>query len=238
MRDRSPPGRSTPTPAASLASPSPRRAQSIVTANVAGKTATVTVALNPRTGISLTAPTTSVSAGQPASFYNRHQRPGQHPRRPRRLGRRLVTVAGRDQRRDDDVAYLQQAGTFVVTATAVDTSGASESVSTSVTVLPAQPPSVIVQPSTATPVINENVILRAQVSGNTSSILRYEWNFGSGVNGPQTLTTTGNQVQVSWSTIGSKTIFVTVFQATGPSGDGFGSVSVRAAVVGVAEVKK
>ena len=105
--------------------------------------------------------------------------------------------------------------------------------------LPAQPPSVIVQPSNATPLVNENVILRAQVSGNTSSILRYEWNFGAGVNGPQTLTTTGNQVQVSWGTIGSKTIFVTAFQAAGPSGDGFGSVNVRAAgVAGVAEVKK
>ena len=212
--------------------------QSVVTANVAGKTATVTVALNPRTGISLTAPTTSVSAGQPASFSIGIN--AQANIRDVRVdwGDGTSQSLGAISAATTTSHIYQQAGTFVVTATAVDTGGASESVSSSVTVLPAQPPSVIVQPSTATPVINENVILRAQVSGNTSSILRYEWNFGSGVNGPQTLTTTGNQVQVSWSTIGSKTIFVTVFQATGPSGDGFGSVSVRAAVAGAGVVEK
>ena len=40
----------------------------IVTANVAGKTATVTVNLNARTGISITGPTTAVSAGTPVTF--------------------------------------------------------------------------------------------------------------------------------------------------------------------------
>ena len=42
--------------------------QAKVTANVAGKTADVTVGLNPRTGISITPPTTNVSAGLPATF--------------------------------------------------------------------------------------------------------------------------------------------------------------------------
>ena len=40
----------------------------IVTANVAGKTATVTVNLNARTGISITGPTTAVAAGTPITF--------------------------------------------------------------------------------------------------------------------------------------------------------------------------
>ena len=42
--------------------------ETIVTANVAGKTAELTIALNPRTGITLTGPTNPVSAGLPASF--------------------------------------------------------------------------------------------------------------------------------------------------------------------------
>ena len=39
-----------------------------ITANIAGKTATVVVGLNPRTGITLAGPTTPVAAGVPASF--------------------------------------------------------------------------------------------------------------------------------------------------------------------------
>ena len=42
--------------------------KSTVTASVAGKTATVAVGLNPRTGITLAGPTTSVNAGVPATF--------------------------------------------------------------------------------------------------------------------------------------------------------------------------
>src|SRR6476661_2911766 len=44
----------------------PRTAK--VTASVAGKTADVTVTLSPRTGLTITAPTTAVSAGLPATF--------------------------------------------------------------------------------------------------------------------------------------------------------------------------
>src|SRR6185295_11113467 len=91
----------------------------------------------------------------------------------------------------------------------------------------AQPPSVLVQPSNTTPITNEDIVIRATVSGNTSSIIRYEWNFGAGVNGPQVISTTGNQVPASWATPGSKTISVTVFQASGPSGNGFATVTVR-----------
>ena len=40
----------------------------IVTVNVAGKTATVTVNLNARTGVSITGPTTAIAAGTPVTF--------------------------------------------------------------------------------------------------------------------------------------------------------------------------
>ena len=39
-----------------------------MTANAAGKTATATVTLSPRTGISVTPPTGQISAGVPTSF--------------------------------------------------------------------------------------------------------------------------------------------------------------------------
>jgi hypothetical protein len=119
----------------------------------------------------------------------------------------------------------QEAGTYTVTATATDTSGFTETVSTSVTVLPAQPPSVIVTATPSSAVLNQTVIIRAQVQGNSSAIIRYEWSFDAGAV-PPTATTTGNQVTVSWTTTGTKIIFVRAFQASGPSGDGFAAVNV------------
>jgi hypothetical protein len=199
--------------------------QTVVTANVAGKTATVTVALNPRTGLTLTAPTTSLSALQPALF--------------------TVAVNAQANIRDVRIAWgdgssqslgalsasttvshiYAEAGTFTVSATATDASNFSESVSTTVIVTPAQPPSVIVTAAPASASVNQIVILRAQVSGNTSAILSYEWNFGVGAT-PPSATTSGNQVAVSWITTGSKFISVRVTQVSGPTGDGFGTVTI------------
>jgi len=119
----------------------------------------------------------------------------------------------------------EEAGQYTVTATATDTSGFSEPVSTAVNVLPAQPPSVVVTVTPANVVVGQTAVIRAQASGNSSAIIRYEWSFDSGAV-PPTAITTGNQVTVTWSTVGTKTIFVRVFQAAGPSGDGFGTVVV------------
>jgi hypothetical protein len=99
-------------------------------------------------------------------------------------------------------------------------------VSTVVTILPAQPPNVVVNASNTSPVINEIVILTATASGNTSTIVAYEWSFGAGAAQPP-ITTTSNRVTASWLTTGSKTITVRVVQAVGPSGEGFGTVVVR-----------
>ncbi len=202
--------------------------ETIVTANVAGKTTTVTVKLNPRTGISLAGPTTPVSAGVPASF--------------------TVNVAGTANVRDVTVDFgdgdqrslgalsgstviqhtYNEPGSYAVRATATEASGFTEQVSTALTVLPAQPPSVIVTPSTTAPTCNQTVIVRAQVSGNTSSIVRYEWTFGGPGANPSSATTTGNQAPVTWSQNGTKTISVTAVQASpgAPTGDGFATVNV------------
>jgi hypothetical protein len=113
----------------------------------------------------------------------------------------------------------------VVTARATDASGNTEAVSTSVTILPAQPPTVEVTAAPSTAAVNQNVRLTARVSGNTSAIIRYEWNFDAGAQ-PPSLVTTSNIVNVRWATIGTKVVSVTAVQAQGPSGDGFAAVTV------------
>jgi adhesin/invasin len=202
--------------------------KSTITANVAGKTATVIVDLNPRTGLVITAPTTAIAAGQPASFTFAVGAAANI---------REVTVNWGDGSSQSLGAISGTAtashtytepGTYTVRATAIDTSGFSETVSSTITVLPAQPPSVQVTPSNLNPLVGETIIVRAQVLGNTSSIIRYDWSFGSDASTP-TISTTSNQVPVSWKNAlpATKVISVTAVQAVGPSGDGIATVTVR-----------
>ena len=197
-----------------------------VTANVAGKTADVSVGLNPRTGITLAGPTTPVSAGVPATF--------------------TVGVAATANIRDVTIDFgdgerrslgaisgsttIQhtnlEAGTFNVSATANEASGFNETVSTAVTILPGQPPAVIITASNTNPSVGETVIFTATVSGATSTVLRYEWNFGNGAV-PATAETTGNRATASYLNTGTKIITVRVVQATGPSGDGQTAIVVK-----------
>ncbi len=202
-----------------------------VTANVAGKTADVTVGLNPRTGVTIAGPTTPVSAGQPATF--------------------TVGVGSTANIRDVTVDFgdgsqqslgaisgsttvqhtYAEAGTYTVRATATEASGFTEQVATSITILPGQPPAVIITASNNNPSLGETVIFTATVSGATSTILRYEWDFGNGAE-PRTAQTTGNRATTAYTTVGTKVITVRVVQASGPSGEGTTSVTVRAALVG------
>lgn len=197
--------------------------ESKVTASVAGKTAEVTVALNPRTGITLAGPTNPVSAGLPATFTV-----GVSPT----ANVRDVTVDFGDGSRQSLGAIsgsttvqhsYSTPDTYTVTATATDASGFTEPVATSVTILPGQPPGVVVTPSTTTPTRNQVFTVTANVSGATSTIQEYRWDFGDG----RTRTTTGPQTTISYDQVGTKTIQVTVIQATGPSGQGAATVDVR-----------
>ena len=147
----------------------------IVTANVAGKTATVTVNLSARTGVSITGPTTAASAGTPVTFT---VGVGAAPT----VNIRDVTVDFGDGDRSSLGAISTstpvqhtyvEAGSFRAAATATDTSGFTETVATFVTILPQQPPSVIIQASNNNPNVGEVVIFTATVSGATSTILRY-----------------------------------------------------------------
>jgi hypothetical protein len=200
-----------------------------VTANVAGKTADVTVKLNPRTGVTITGPTTSVAAGTPATFtvnVGGANTPANVTDVTVNFGDGSSQGLGALSGSTTVSHTYDEAGTYSVCATATEASGFQERVCTSVTVLPGQPPSVIVTPSNSNPSIGETVILTAQVSGNTSTIVRYEWNFGTDAT-PASATTSGNRATASWSTTGTKVITVRAVQATGPSGDGFGTLVVK-----------
>lgn len=197
-----------------------------ITANVAGKTAEATVGLNPRTGITLAGPTTPVSAGVPATF--------------------TVGVGATANVRDVTVDFgdgdkqslgaisgsttinhtYDNPGSYAVRATAIEASGFSEQVSTAVSILPGQPPAVTITASNNNPSVGETVILTAQVSGATSTVVSFEWNFGSGAI-PATAVTTGNRTTVSYTTTGTKVVTVRVVQATGPSGEGSTAIVVR-----------
>ncbi len=198
-----------------------------VTANVAGKTVEITLNLNPRTGLTLAGPTTPVSAGVPVTF--------------------TVGVAATSNIRDVTIDFgddesrslgaisasttiqhtYDEAGSYVVRATATEASGFTETVSTSITILPGQPPAVMITASNNNPTVGETVIFTATVTGATSTILRYEWNFG-GDSVPATAVTTGNRATASYTLpTGTRIITVRVIQATGPEGEGQTAVTVR-----------
>ncbi len=118
----------------------------IVTVNVAGKTATVTVNLSARTGVSITGPTTAISAGTPVTFS---VGVGAAPA----VNVRDVTIDFGDGSRSSlgaistltPVQHIYtEAGSFRASATATDSSGFTETVATFVTILPQQPPGVTI----------------------------------------------------------------------------------------------
>jgi hypothetical protein len=200
--------------------------ESTVTANVAGKTAEITIGLSPRTGISLAGPTNAISAGLPAAFTVGVSSTANIQDVRIDFGDGASQSLGAISGSTTVQHIYSEPGTYIVRAVATEASGFTEQVSTSLSVLPGQPPSVIITASNNNPSVGETVILTAQVSGATSTVLRYEWNFGANAI-PATAETTGNRATVSWTTTGTKIITVRVIQATGPSGEGQTAVVVR-----------
>jgi hypothetical protein len=203
----------------------------IVTVNVAGKTATVTVNLNARTGISITAPATAIAAGTPVTFTIGV---GAAPA----VNIRDVSVDFGDGARSSLGAistttpvqhiYLAE-GTYRASATATEASGFTETVATFVTILPQQPPGVVIQATPTSPRSGDRVVFTAVVTGATSTILRYEWAFDGGF--PPTAVTTGNQASSTFSNadpnqVQTRVITVRVIQSLGPAGEGTTAIRV------------
>jgi hypothetical protein len=202
----------------------PRTAK--VTASAAGKTADVTVSLSPRTGVTISAPTTQVSAGQPATFTVGVSATANIQNVTVDFGDGSQQSLGAISGPTTVQHTYSEAGTYNVRATATDASGFPEQVATAMTVLPGQPPSVIITASNNNPSVGETVIFTATASGATSTIVRYEWDFGTDAQ-PRTASTTGNRATASYTSTGSKVITVRVIQASGPSGDGTTSIVVK-----------
>ncbi len=199
--------------------------EATISANVAGRTAEATVRLNPRTGISISGPTTAVSAGVPTTFTVNVGSDAIITNVEVNFGDGRVLPLGSISGSTTVQHTYTEAGSYTVRAIARDPSGCDEQVATSLTILPGQPPGVTVTASNNRPTVNETVVLTANVTGATSTIQRYEWTFGPGADRPSAVTT-GNQVTVSWSTPGTKVITVTVIQSVGPSGNGSTTVTV------------
>ena len=85
-----------------------------------------------------------------------------------------------------------EAGTYNVSATATEASGFTETVSTDITVLPGSRRGAIVTASNPTPTVNQTITFTATVSGATSTIQSYQWEFGDGT----TAVTTGPHLEV------------------------------------------
>ena len=189
---------------------------------MAGKTADVTVGLNPRTGISIAAPTTTVSAGLPATF--------------------TVNVANTANIRDVTVDFgdgrTQSLGAISGSTTIQHTytrpaptpsrhrhrHGFSEQVSTSVTILPGQAPSVTITPSNSNPSRGEVVTFTANVR------TPHRRSCGtSGISGRSDTAHRGldRQPRNGDLSAGHKDITVRVVQAAGPSGDGLTVITGR-----------
>ena len=198
-----------------------------VTATVAGKTSTaLVVGLNPRTGINITPPTTPVAAGQVALFTVNVNANANLRNVVVQWGDGSSTPLGALSGPTTVPHTYITPDTYQVTATATDASGFNEFVSTVIVILPAQPPNVLVTPSDPNPAVGQVITITATVSGNTSSIVEYRWDFGDGT----TRTTTSAQTTHSYGSIGTRTIIVTAVQSVGPSGTGAATVNVTTTI--------
>jgi hypothetical protein len=197
-----------------------------VTANVAnGVTAEVTVRVNTRIGLTITPPTTSPTAGLPAAFTIAVGTDANVQNVQVNWGDGSVQNLGAVTGSTTVNHTYRNEGDYNVTVTANDASGETATVSTAVNVLPQQPPSVTVTASDSNPNVGEIITLTASVSGASSTIQRYTWDLGTCAT-PANVQTTSNRQSVSYSCVGTKSITVTVTQASGPEGIGQTAVNV------------
>jgi Big-like domain-containing protein/PKD domain-containing protein len=195
----------------------PRTAKVAVT--VAGKDAKeITVGLNPRTGITISAAAGQTSVGLPVTFNITVGQTANIRNVIVDFGDGSQIALGAISGPTTIQHTYSEPATYTVRATATDTSDFTEQVSTAVTILPAQAPSVTIQgPQTAK--INEAVTFIANVTGTISTIKEFQWDFGEGAN-PRFVTTSSSRQSTTYTTAGTKSVTVHVVQNIGPAGDG------------------
>lgn len=183
----------------------------------------VTVKLNPRINVTITPPTTQPTAGVSSTYTIG-------------VGTNANVTNVRVEWGDGSVQNLGAIsgnatvthtygtdGNFTITATAFDASGSTESVSSSVSVLPQQPPSVDVTVSNSNPRVGTEILVTARVTGAVSTITGYTFNFNDGT----VLAGTSNQARHTYRTASTYLITVTVQTASGSIGQGQAQVVVN-----------
>ncbi len=194
-----------------------------VTATVGAITGTAKVTLAARTGITITPPS-SLQAGQPGSFTVGVSSSANVVNVSVDWGDggsiSLGAISG-----STTVSHTYNTdGAYTVTATATDSAGNHESVSTVTTVLAAPPVQVTLQASSTQPVTGQTVTFTATTGTLPAGavIQRYDWNFGDGAT---TSTTSGAATHI-YSSTGPKDISVTVVLSNGATGQGLVSIIV------------
>jgi len=196
-----------------------------VTATSGTATAKITVDLRARVGVTISGPANPPAAGTPATFTVGVASGANVTSVRVSFGDGSSQSLGALTGSTTVQHTYRNPGTYTVSATATEATGDVTTVSTAITILPAQPPGVTITASDPTPTVGQIITLTANVSGATSTIVRYEWELGDGT----TAITTGNQTTKSYGSIGTKVIRVTAVQATGPAGQGQTTVLVSSA---------
>jgi len=188
-----------------------------VTAEAGGKTSNeLTVTLADRTGISITAPTTSPAAGSPANFTIGVSATANIRSVTVEWGDGGTTLLGALSASTTVPHIYNSQGTYTVTAIATTADGYSESVSTVVTVTSPVPLAVTLAASSAQPVTGQTVTFTATTGAVPPGavILRYDWDFGDGA----TTTTTSNVATHIYASPGTRDINVTVVLSNAATG--------------------
>jgi adhesin/invasin len=200
--------------------------QSIVTARAGGQEATLTIGLAERTGIALTPPSTPPNAGQPTAIGVAVTATANVRDVVVDFGDGTRTSLGRLAGSTNISHTYVNAGTFILTGTAIAADGTSESVSTSVTVLAQRPLSVTL---TAAPPCavrgTTRVVFTAATSGG--SPIEYIWNFGDGT--PEVSTTGATTDRVYPATTPPGPLAVRVRVRALDAADGFGQTTITIA---------
>jgi len=195
-----------------------------VTATVGSITGTAKVTLAARTGISITPPAT-LQAGQPGSFTVGVSSSANVTNVTVGWGDGGSTSLGAISGSTTVSHTYINDGAYTVTATATDSAGNRESVSTVTTVLAPPPVQVTLQASSLQPVKGQIVTFTATTGTLPAGavISHYNWDFGDTVTAPNLTSNTTTHI---YTTTGPKDIKVTVVLSNGSTGQGLTSITV------------
>ena len=200
--------------------------QSIVTARAGGQEATLTIGLAERTGIALTPPSTPPNAGQPTTIGVAVTATANVRDVIIDFGDNTRTSLGRLAGSTNISHTYLNAGTYILTGTAIAADGTQESVSSSVTVLAQRPLAVTL---TAAPPCavrgTTRVVFTAATSGG--SPIEYIWNFGDGT--PEVSTTGATTDRVYSASTPAGPLAVRVRVRALDAADGFGQTTITIA---------